>query len=263
MTNNRATRPLAVSVVVYQDDRSDLLKLLNSLQGANISLDIYVVDNSPSDSLRDFFSDYPSVSYHFNNGINQGYGAGHNSNLQPLLMRYAYHLVINPDIYFGAGTLEGLFQFMERNPGTGLVMPKVMYPDGRLQYLCKRFPRPFDLFARRFLPSKWHQKRQAYYEMRDLNYDESSQVPMLSGCFMFFRAAALQEVGLFDERFFLYFEDYDLSYRIGQKYACVYYPEVQIFHVHRRASYYRATLLKYHIQSAIRFFNKYGWQPIY
>ena len=76
---------------------------------------------------------------------------------------------------------------------------------------------------------------------------------------MFIRTAALRQAGLFDERFFMYMEDVDLSRRIHKHYRTVYYPEVSVFHQHEKGSYKNITLLKYHVQSAIRYFNKWGY----
>ena len=84
-------------------------------------------------------------------------------------------------------------------------------------------------------------------------------VPVLSGCFMFLRTSALKDVGLFDENIFMYLEDTDLSRRIHTKYKTIFYPKVQITHEYAKESNKSKKLLKYHIQSAIYYFNKWGW----
>lgn len=84
-------------------------------------------------------------------------------------------------------------------------------------------------------------------------------VPYLSGCFMFLRVSVLKEVGLFDERYFMYLEDTDLSRRIHKKYKTIYYPFVHIIHEYSKGSYKNIKLLIYHIHSAIKYFNKWGW----
>lgn len=91
------------------------------------------------------------IIYIFNNA-NLGFGKGHNIALRKSIEEnISYHLVLNPDVYFEEGVLEELYNFMEENQDVGLVMPKVLYSDGRLQHLCKLLPTPFDLFGRRFL----------------------------------------------------------------------------------------------------------------
>jgi hypothetical protein len=84
-------------------------------------------------------------------------------------------------------------------------------------------------------------------------------IPYLSGCFMFFRTKALQDVGLFDERFFMYMEDVDLSRRMHSKYKTIFLPTVSIYHEYEKASYKNFKSLKMHLKSSIQYFNKWGW----
>jgi GT2 family glycosyltransferase len=150
---------------------------------------------------------------------------------------------------------------MENETNIGLVMPKVLYPDGRLQPLCKLLPTPKTLFMRRFLRflSTRLERENYKYELRGTGYDNIVEAPFLSGCFMFLRTEVLKEVGLFDERFFLYTEDTDLSRRIHRRARTVFFPEVTIYHHHERGSYKSIWLLMQNIRSAIRYFNKWGW----
>jgi GT2 family glycosyltransferase len=85
------------------------------------------------------------------------------------------------------------------------------------------------------------------------------EVPHLSGCFMMLRTAVFETVGLFDERFFMYLEDVDYSRRVHTRYKTVYYPEVSVYHQYHKGSYKRWRNLKYHIVSAVKYFNKWGW----
>jgi GT2 family glycosyltransferase len=76
---------------------------------------------------------------------------------------------------------------------------------------------------------------------------------------MFIRTKIFKEIGLFDERFFMYLEDTDLCRRIGEKYKTIYYPEAIVYHEYAKGSYRSNELLKIHIESAIKYFNKWGW----
>jgi GT2 family glycosyltransferase len=159
--------------------------------------------------------------------------------------------------------LEKLSEYMVANPDVGIVMPKVLYPDGRIQYLSKLLPSPFDLFGRRFLNfsamSKFIDKRNEVYELKFTEYDKIMNIPNLSGCFMFLKTEVVKDVGLFDERFFMYLEDTDLSRRIHIKYKTIYYPVVSIYHEYNKESYKSKKILIYHIKSAIKYFDKWGW----
>ena len=97
------------------------------------------------------------------------------------------------------------------------------------------------------------------YEMRFTQYNKIVDSPYLSGCFMFLRTKVLEEIGLFDERIFMYLEDTDLTRRIHKKYRTVMYPEAQVYHKWEKGSYKNKKLMKYNIEAAIYYFNKYGW----
>ena len=84
-------------------------------------------------------------------------------------------------------------------------------------------------------------------------------VPYLSGCFMLFRMSALQDIGLFDERFFMYPEDIDITRRMHEKYKTIFFPKVSIIHSHAAASKVNIRMLKVHILNMVRYFNKWGW----
>lgn len=237
-----------------------LLRALNSFLNTDLTVKLYVIDNSPNNRIKRICNDN-RIEYIFNNA-NLGFGAGHNIAIKKSLDLSKYHLILNPDIYFTKGNLEKLYEFMENNKDVGLVMPKILYPDGRLQYLCKKLPTPFDLIARRFIPyfiKPLFQKRLDSYEFKDRNYNELMEVPNLSGCFMFIRTGTFKEIGLFDERIFMYNEDIDLCRRIGQKYKTIYYPEAIVYHEFAKESYKSKKLLKIHIDSTFKYFNKWGW----
>ena len=138
-------------------------------------------------------------------------------------------------------------------------MPKVYYPNGELQYLCKLIPTPFDLMFKRFLPSSIVERRMIKFQLRFTKYNKIMNVPYLSGCFMFFRISALQDIGLFDERFFMYPEDIDITRRMHEKYMTIFFPEVSIVHAHAAASKTNKKMLKMHILNMIKYFNKWGW----
>jgi GT2 family glycosyltransferase len=148
---------------------------------------------------------------------------------------------------------------MDSNPEVGQLMPKVFYSDGEIQYLCKLLPTPFDLIFRRFLPASWTMNQIHKFELRNSGYNQIMDVPYLSGCFMLLRTDALKEVGLFDELFFMYPEDIDLTRRIHQKFRTVFYPEVSIVHHHARSSYLNLKMLWIHTTNMIHYFNKWGW----
>lgn len=248
---------LNASIVLYKHTYADIATLLKTLSVSPHVADIYIVDNSPERS--DEFDDLEKVLYVFN-GENLGYGKAHNIAIRKTLQEETpYHLVVNPDVVFDPDILSDIVNFMDNNPEIGHLMPKVLYPSGDVQYLCKLLPTPSDLLFRRFLPRAFTRKRMETFELRYSGYDHIMDVPYLSGCFMFLRTGALKEVGLFDERFFMYPEDIDLTRRIHRKYRTVYYPGVSIIHGHAQSSYKDSRMLFVHIMNLVKYFNKWGW----
>lgn len=251
---------LTASIVVYKTAEIELKTIVDCALKSPIHI-IYIIDNSPSKELQGVIENYESdrLIYIYGQG-NIGYGAGHNIAINKSIEVGAdYHIILNPDIIFREGVIESLFQFMEKHSDVGAVMPNVIYPDGKLQRLCKLLPTPFDIFARRVLPKSWVARRNEKFEMHFMGYDKIWNCPYLSGCFMFLRISTLQQVGGFDDRFFMYFEDTDLIRRIHKVCKTVFYPDVTIIHAHKSEHRTSKRLLKISIESTIKYFNKYGW----
>jgi GT2 family glycosyltransferase len=245
-----------ISIVIYKNPVAEISALLGELKQSEIVAEIFLIDNSPVQNAE--FKSF-GVNYIFN-GKNIGYGAAHNIALKKSIeQNVEYHLVVNPDILLDKNILIKIVNFMNKNTEIAHLMPKIFYPDGQIQYLCKLVPTPFDLFFRRFLPRKFTEKSAGHFEMRTFGYEKIMDVPYLSGCFMFLRISALREIGLFDERFFMYPEDIDLTRRIHRRFRTVFYPEVQVTHNHARQSYTSFRMLIIHIVNIVKYFNKWGW----
>lgn len=252
---------ISASIVTYNTKLDDLEKVIKSFFNTDLRVHLYISDNSQNNNLKKFIEEIPkeNITYIFNNK-NGGYGWGHNRVIEKVIKKSKYHMILNPDIYYESGVIEELFNYMENNRDIGNIMPMVRYPNGEIQYLCKRIPKPKDLFLRKFCPFKSIIEKNNYkYEMRESGYNKIMDVPTLSGCFMFIRNEVFEKVGLFDERYFMYMEDFDLSRRIHEKYRTVYYPKVQIIHAHAKESFKNKKLSKVHLKSAIKYFNKWGW----
>ncbi|MFC1852894.1 glycosyltransferase family 2 protein, partial [candidate division CSSED10-310 bacterium] len=254
-----AAYQLTGSIVLYKNDSVIVRNAIESFLNTCLQKKLFLIDNSPTDVFSSLAAEYPELEYRLMDR-NVGFGAGHNQALQVCLEKTPYHLVLNPDISFEVGQLEKLYAYMEQYQDVGLVMPKIILPDGQMQYLCKLLPTPFDLFIRRFLPDlRFLQRSKEAFELRFADYDTAMPIPYLSGCFMFLRTAVLQRIGLFDERFFLYLEDTDLTRRIYETARTMYYPEVHVIHRYGQDSYKKASVLIRHIISAIKYFSKWGW----
>jgi len=251
---------ITASIVAFRNDEEVLLKAIESFSNCGLAVYLYIIDNSPTDVLRKI-CERRNVEYIFNKK-NLGFGAGHNIAIDKMIGRTKYSLILNPDVYFDQGTIEKLFRFMENQKDVGLIMPKVLYPDGRIQYLCRLLPSPCDLLLRKIeikALSLLFNSRKSRYELKFADYNQQMDVPYLSGCFMFIRTETFKKVGVFDERFFIYLEDVDLSRRINKVYRNVYFPEAAVYHGYERGSNKYFKLFIELAVSGIRYFNKWGW----
>ena len=247
-------------IVLFKNERKVLLDAISSFLNTDLNVKLYLIDNSPTDDLRNIHRD-PRVEYLHNPG-NPGFGAAHNIGIKKAFSdRTNYHLVMNPDVQFGNEVLPSIVSYMDNHPEVGNLMPKVTYPDGSIQYLCKLLPTPYDWIGRRFNPFKeMVEKRNELFELHFSGYNRIMQIPYLSGCFMFLRLSALKEVGLFDEKIFMYGEEVDLCRRlIRNGYQTIYFPEVSIIHHFQKGSHHSLKLTVVGVQSAIYYFNKWGW----
>lgn len=251
---------MTISLVVYKHTLATVRSIIDSVLSSKIVEKFYIVDNSGETGLRseveplDARIEYIPLD-------NPGFGSAHNVAIhKAMTMGAKLHAVVNPDIYFSEGQLEKIAEFMEMSPEVGLVMPKTLNVDGSLQVNCKLIPSPMNLIGRRFLPHCLIKRMNDRYEMKGADFNKVMDVPYLCGCFMVFNLACLKEVGLFDERFFMYPEDIDISRRIyASRWRAVYYPKAFVTHAHEAASYKNRKMLKIHILNMIKYFNKWGW----
>ncbi|WP_081889644.1 glycosyltransferase family 2 protein [Caballeronia sordidicola] len=263
---------LSISIVVYRPNLVMLDRVFETLAVALQQLApaqracLYFIDNggpdeligTPKAALRAEFA-LERIAGHGN----VGYGRGHNLGIERTHSRY--HLVLNPDIELDERGLIEALSFLDAHSDTGLLTPLIRDDSGEQQFLCRRFPTVLDLFARGFLPSSLRRpfaKRLAHYEMRDVIDDRTIiwDPPIVSGCFMLFRTDILKRLNGFDPRYFLYFEDYDLSLRTHEVARVAYVPAVRVLHHGGGAARKGGAHVKLFASSAFRFFTRFGWK---
>lgn len=248
---------ITASIVTYHTSLPEIDKVLSCLAASPVEK-VYVIDNASDPAMKSHLAGNPLVEYIAS--ANVGYGAGHNQGIRRAMAAGAeFHIVLNSDIYWSDPVVETCRDYMLSHPDVGQVMPKVYYPDGCLQYQCKLLPTPLDLLFRRLLPAGMQKRRTCRYQLEFTGYDHEMNVPYLSGCFMFFRVSALREVGIFDERFFMYPEDIDMTRRIHERYRTMYLPSVSITHIYAVESRKNARMFMIHARNMIKYFNKWGW----
>lgn len=251
---------VTASIVLYKTKKEQIEKIINVLAESNSIHKLFVIDNCSTEETKNYISQFDFIEYIPHE--NTGYGSSHNIGLKKAeIEKSDYHIVLNPDIEFEPSVLAKLINFMENNQNVGYLLPKVIYPNGELQYLCRRLPKPIDLFARRFCKKlKIMKDIDNRYSLKSFSYEKIINPPCLSGCFMLLNMKILLKNNLFfDDRFFMYFEDFDLIRRIHKVSKTIYYPYEVIVHAHARESHNNRKMFWIFVKSLIKYFNKWGW----
>lgn len=215
--------------------------------------EIIVCDNNSHDESLDYLKEAAEKGEIklVEPGKNLGYGSGHNFAAKEA--KGEYIAIVNTDITVEPDTLQRLVTMLEQNPNVGMVGPKLMYHNGYVQRSCRRNFGFFDLFIKRtFLKHVWpFKKRYVNYMMEDFNHDSIQEVDLITGAFMVMPMAVFKQIGGFDERYFLFMEDFDLCRKVKLAgYKVVYYPLAKAVHYHKRLSEGSWTKL---------LFNKISW----
>lgn len=247
------------SLVIFKNKRSQLLDAINSFLNTELNIRLILIDNSPSNDLFDIVKDL-RVEY-LHNPSNPGFGASHNIAIKKAIeLKADYHIVVNPDISFNGDIITPMINYMENDKMIGMMMPQILNVDGSVQNLPKLLPSPLSILWRKLKkPKKAYRKFIDTYELRTVPKDLSYNAPILSGCFTIFNVTALKNIGLYDDAYFMYFEDWDLSRRMHQSYKTIYFPKVSVIHGYESGANKSKRLFKIYINSAITYFNKWGW----
>ncbi len=276
---NEVDDQLTISIVTYYPDFSEFKRTLKCLKAAIVFLhqkrlidvQVVVVDNSVDDQIACNISqllhaDLKDISQLICSPSNAGYGTGHNLATANRISRW--YLIMNADVELSKDALIAALMFLEdlENQAIGLISPHCVNGNGQQAYLCKRYPSVFDLALRGFAPAivrKQFQKRLAHYEYRRVTeHLPVKSIAIASGCFMFFRGEIWRTMGGFTPRYFLYFEDFDLSMRLNQVCKIAYVPSVRIIHHGGHAARKGFKHVIHFLRSACQFFTQHGWKMI-
>ena len=244
-------------IVTYNNGEQviDTIKsILQNTQG--VFLQLYVSDNGSADNtvemVRKHFPEVCVVENHHNGG----FGWGHNQVISQI--DSDYHAIINPDIHLTEDSLSKLTAFLEQNPDIVMCCPKIMNEDSTEQYLPKKYPKIRYLLGGRLerfggIFKKWRDE----YTLRNQSLPDIADIEFCTGCFMFARTALLKEVGGFDDRYFMYFEDADLTRTLLKKGRVVRTTVTSVVHMWERASAKSFKFLKIQVHSMFQYFKKW------
>ncbi|GEA91525.1 glycosyltransferase [Leuconostoc mesenteroides] len=254
----------AVSVSIVTFNNADVVKerldILLPIFKVDHIYDVFVVDNHSIDGtvdiLKKFSEDEPLLKVILLDE-NKGFGYGHNQAIKQTSSEY--HIVMNLDTTpKQKNVISNMKQYMDENQDIDLLSPLVLFPDGNIQYLTRSEPTVFDL-AIRFLGPNWFKKRQEQFIHLNDGYDHEQVIKNATGSFMFLRTSTLKTIGAFDERYFLYMEDTDLTKAVNVRGRAVFSPEFKVIHEWQRGNHSIGGA-KLMINSMVKYFNKWGWR---
>ena len=264
---------LTISIVVYKPNFKILERALDSifisLSQNPILLEksqIIIIDNGNQRNILD-----STVSTYLDKGLqinivssvdNIGYGKAHNLAILNSLSKY--HLILNPDVILNSDALKIGLGYLERNKDVAAINPKCFDDNNKIQYIAKTYPNLLILLVRgvapKFIKNIFVKKLSKYEVRKIVDKDTISEIEIMSGCFMLCRTEALKKINGFDDRFFLYFEDFALSIELRKLGKLMYIPSMKIIHLGGHAARKGMRHIFFFISSGIRFFNQYGWK---
>lgn len=272
-------KTLTASIVIYRPNMAYLVETLTSLQKAIVyamnrgiidKTHIFLINNGSSKDVLRFIECY-IYKMHKDTEIdgtilsghgNIGYGCGHNIGIEK--SSGDYYLILNPDVVLEPESIVHGIQFLDQNHDVGLVVPIVLNNKKEKSHLCKRYPDVFSLFLRGFAPKaikEFFKDHLDSYDMADIDLNQMNHdVAIASGCFMLFKKSILNQIHGFDSRYFLYFEDFDLSIKTRRLSRIVLLSQMRIFHYGGHVTHKGWKHIKYFISSAFTFFNINGWK---
>ena len=246
---------VSVSIVTH-NSAAVIGDLLHSLfEHTALPLSVFVVDNgSTDDTVARVRASFPDVTVLTQD--NRGFGAGHNAVLPQLSS--TYHAVINPDIQLREDTLSVLCAYLDEHADVAMVTPLILNPDGSRQDVPRRAPKRRYLLSRKLerLGGPFRRWRDEY-TMRTEPFDAPTDVTFCTGCFFVIRTDVFKTLGGFDEQFFLYCEDADLTRRALAHGRAVCLPQTGVIHGWERGSAHNLHLLRIHLSSFHKLFRKW------
>ncbi len=229
-------------IVVNWNAREDLRVCLQSLfplpdGGSGLKASVWVVDNASDDgSAAMVRSEFPGANL-IANDENLGFSQANNQAIAKADSRYVF--LLNSDAAIHPGALETLVAWADAHPRTGVVGPKVLNPDGSLQFSCRRFPTlGAGFFRNTYLGRLFPQNKYAQdYLMQDFDHASVRDVDWVSGCAMLINGEMIAQIGPLDERFFMYCEDVDICKRAWHfDWLVAYVPQAVVTHAIGRSS---------------------------
>lgn len=221
-----------ISVILVSYNTIEMTKkALNDLFASvgGLKIEVFMIDNASKDGSADVLRrEYPNIKL-IENTQNVGFGRANNQAVP--LVQGRYVLLLNTDAFVQTDTLIKTIQFMDMHPQYGMLGVKLLGRDGDLQPSCRYFPSSWNIFLERTNLKQFFKNTQL---IDDMNWDHNSvrDCDWVPGCYALIRKIVIDQVGLFDPRYFLYYEEVDhclAAKRAG--WQVVYYPDTTVVHI--------------------------------
>lgn len=266
-------KKLAVITVTHNEGHI-LKRYARSLKKALVGVpsETWIVDNDSNNETKDIIRGLKGFKIILNKK-NLGFGRANNKAIRKAQSEYI--LILNPDTETPPSTIKKMIRYLDSHPKVGLLTCRVELFDGQLDRACRRgFPTPWRSICRMLYLDRLFPKTKVFggYNLTYLPEDKISEIDSAVGAFMLVRSQTLEEIGLFDEAFFMYGEDIDLCYRIKERgWGIVYNPTAKILHYKGLSSgikshsaklssssrHHRARMIRYFHDAMHIFYNKH------
>jgi GT2 family glycosyltransferase len=250
---------ITASIVLFKENLSDLHTTINCFLDIPSNKKLFLIDNT-STRFYEYLFVNKEIEY-IPVEDNVGFGSAHNIIIDEIDETSSFHLILNPDVSFKPAVIANLITELERNKNISMIAPKVLFPNGKHQYSCRKYPSVLELIIRRFTLFKPFFNsiiHKGEYRNQDLN--KPFLADYLTGCFHLYKTADFVKLKGFDERYFLYMEDVDICKKIDESgKAKLYYPQEKIIHILKQGSSKSLKLFFRHLSSAVKYFLKWGF----
>lgn len=249
---------VSASIVVYNSPEDAFKTVETVLQHTqDIDFDLYVIDNNSADKIGNKLKEKFEKPKYIMLDENIGFGKAHNKVLDKINSKY--HFVINPDILINQNTIANMCKFMDEHPDVSICCPKVFHPDNTLQYIAKRRPTILTLLSRRIHKGPF-KKIEDKYLAKDMDQDKPFEIQFCTGCFFVIRTEVFEKIKGFDPKYFLYFEDADITME-AKKYGKAYYnPNATVIHFWHRETVKSFKPFMLQLKSMFIYMKKWGYR---
>lgn len=250
----RSISMLITAGIVTYNNADTIYKCIDEIVKTTDGQDfkLYVYDNGSVDGTVEIIrNNFPQVEL-ICGEKNLGFGRAHNQIVKKVSSRF--HVIINPDLFVTQGVFMKMATYMQENPDVVQLTPEIRNLDGTIQHLPKRDPNFKFVILSKFKPFK---KYRSIYTREFDTFDAPAEIMSATGCFSMVRTSVFKKVHGYDSRFFMYFEDADLSRKLREHGKIMYMPDAYVYHAWKRDNTKSIRGIRIFLSSMIKYYLKW------